>query len=84
MKHEMYAIRDRLNGFTPPIPINDDEIAQRWFREMVHTSTTMKLSPSDFDLWHLGTWDSETGETINNVYPVAMKGGANGNNTTDI
>lgn len=80
MIHQMYSIKDKLNGYIPPIPFPDDDVAQRWFREMVHENVTMKLSPNDFDLWHLGEWDSKTGEFKTNIYAVAMKGGVNGSN----
>lgn len=67
---EMYSIKDRLNGFIPPIPLANEEIAQRWFREMISENITMKLAPNDFGLWYLGKWDTETGIFENDVREV--------------
>lgn len=67
---EMYSIKDRLNGFIPPIPLANEETAQRWFKEMITENITMKLSPNDFGLWYLGKWNTETGIFENDVREV--------------
>lgn len=70
MTLRMYAIKDRLNGFTTPIPFSMDEVAERWFHEMRTENTTMKLSPNDFGLWYMGTFDTETGKYESEVKEV--------------
>lgn len=59
---KMYSIKDRLNGFIPPVPFSMDEVAQRWYKEMLTENTTMKLAPDDFSLWYIGEFNTETGE----------------------
>lgn len=61
---EMYAIKDELNGFTTPIPINTEEIAKRYFKDQMLGNPTMKNSKEDFSLWKMGTFDTESGTYI--------------------
>ena len=62
----LYSLKDRLNGYTPPIPFAMDEVAQRWFKEMMSENTTVKLSPDDFSLWYMGEFNTDTGELTDN------------------
>lgn len=61
---EMYAIKDELNGFTTPIPINTEEIAKRYFKDQMLGNPTMTNSKEDFSLWKMGTFDTESGTYI--------------------
>lgn len=61
---EMYAIKDELNGFTTPIPINTEEIAKRYFKDQMIGNPTMNNSKEDFSLWKMGTFDTESGTYI--------------------
>lgn len=61
MTLQMYAIKDEHNGFTPPIPFTKDEIAKRYFNEMLNENITMKYAPKDFSIWQVGEYDSDTG-----------------------
>ena len=63
---QLYSIKDRLQGFIPPVPFTNEQIAQRWYKEMLGENLTMKMSPEDFSLYYIGEWDSETGEITNN------------------
>lgn len=74
MKMEMYAIKDRLTGFTTPIPLSNDEVALRWFKELTETDTSVRVSPDDYSLYHMGTYDSETGEYTNDIKEVVRNG----------
>lgn len=62
----LYSLKDRLNGFTPAIPFAMDEVAQRWFKEMISENTTVRLSPDDFSLWYMGEFNTDTGEITDN------------------
>ena len=48
---KMYAIKDELNGFTPPIPMMSEEIAKRYFKDQYEGNVTIKNSPKDFSIW---------------------------------
>lgn len=63
---KLYSLKDRLNGLTPPIPLANDEVAQRWFKEMRTENLTVKMSPEDFSLWYMGEFNTETGEITDN------------------
>ena len=61
---QMYAVKDELNGFAPPIPITNDELAKRYLRELYENNPTVKTSPKDFSIWRVGDFDSELGRMI--------------------
>lgn len=62
MKMKLYALKDEHTGYAPPTVFPNEEVAKRWFKEMKTENITVKLSPSDFSLWQIGEYDSETGE----------------------
>lgn len=57
----LYSIRDRHVGFTPPIPMENDEYAKRYFKTQMLENPTMKDSPEDFTLWIIGTFTTSNG-----------------------
>lgn len=65
MTLEMYAIKDELNGFAPPIPLPNEETAKRYFKEMLKTNATMQIQPNDFSIWYVGEFYTETGMLTN-------------------
>lgn len=67
---EMYSIKDRLQNFIPPVPFANEQIAQRWYKEMLSENLTMRMSPADFGLWKLGEWDSDTGKWKEDIREV--------------
>lgn len=67
MMQKMYSVKDELNGFTPAIPFPSDEVAKRYFREMKEGNFTIKTTPGDFSIWYLGEFNTETGETSNQI-----------------
>lgn len=73
MKVEMYAIKDRLNGFYNPLSIPNDDTALRYFQMMMGDNESMKIAPDDFSIWHIGTFDTETGMTEHDVHEVIRK-----------
>ena len=68
----MYAIKDELNGFTCPIPMISDEVAERYFKDQMLGNPTMQNSPKDFSLWKMGEFDSEIGYYTNNENGPAL------------
>ena len=85
MIFEMYAIKDELNGFMPPLPIASKEIAERYFKDQMLGNPTMTNSPKDFSIWKIGTYDTEAGNFISipNGNELIQRGEnyANENNT---
>lgn len=61
MTLNMYAIKDELNGFTCPIPLNNDAIASRYLKDQYETNPTIKNTPGHFSIWKVGEYDTETG-----------------------
>lgn len=67
---ELYSLRDRAQGYTTPIPFANKDVADRWFKEMRAENITVKLSPEDFELYSMGTFDTETGKIESEVVKV--------------
>lgn len=63
MKVNVFAMRDKLSGYqTPTFELNDD-IAIRNFSFAINRKDTLLFAAAKhFDLYKLGTFDSETGK----------------------
>lgn len=64
MIYNMYAIYDRLNGYTSPIPFINEELAIRYFKDHMIGNPTIRNTPEDFNLSYMGTFDTESGTYI--------------------
>lgn len=59
----LYSVKDKLLGFAPPIPVDNDKAAIRWFEsQMAARRDTDKMDPKYWDLYKVGTFNTETGE----------------------
>lgn len=70
---KMYALKDELNGFVPPIPFPNDDIAKRYLRDQYESNPTVKNTPEDFSMWYLGEYDTELGRMLPNE-PKKLEG----------
>lgn len=75
MMLRMYAMKDELNGFVPPIPFPNDEIAKRYLKDNVESNPTVKNTPEDFSMWYLGEFDTELGRMIPNEIKLIERAG---------
>lgn len=65
MKFPIYSIRDVHTGFMSPTVDSNDAAATRNFAHAVGNSASLMNShPKDYALYHIGEFDSETGELI--------------------
>lgn len=58
---KMYSIRDKGTGFRVPSPFDNDYVAIRSFNAVLHDSSIMSENPSDFALYNVGEYDTDTG-----------------------
>lgn len=59
----VYAMRDEFSGYVTPTFEMNDNIAQRNFKFAINRKDTLLYAnPKHFDLYKLGTFDSETGK----------------------
>lgn len=70
----LYSIKDRHTGFTPPIPMDNDDYAKRYFKTQVLENPTIKNTPEDFTLWCMGEFNFKTGELTKNQIELIEKG----------
>lgn len=67
-----YSIKDELNGYTVPIPMNSDEVAKRYFHDQLKDNICMRNQPADFSIWYLGEFDTETGAMESNDKTIRL------------
>lgn len=57
----VYCIRDVKVGYAAPYVHTNNESAQRDFSYKLHNNEVLGFSPSDYSLYRIGTFDSESG-----------------------
>jgi len=64
MKQEIYSIRDaKADNYGTPFFMNNEGLALRAFNDLAQDeSSTVHNHPEDFSLYHIGIFDSESGE----------------------
>lgn len=60
MKRRMYSVRDNKTVFWSPVEGYTDFSAVRDFEILINKGEVTKAHPSDFDLYFVGTFDSDT------------------------
>lgn len=68
MKLYMYSICDKYTSYIFPFPAYSDQAAIRNFAAEMNNNPVGKDNPQDFELFKVGSFDSETGK-IEVIYP---------------
>lgn len=62
MKYSIYSIRDAHTGFLSPTFEQNDAVAMRNFSHaVVHGNTVMNSHSADYNLYHVGYFDTDSG-----------------------
>jgi len=69
MTYGVYSFRDNKTSFGQIWYDRSDEAATRGFSMMINNDGIMGFAPSDFDLFKIAEFDSETGQ-IDPVWPI--------------
>lgn len=78
MTQDVYAVKDNLNGFISLTLDDNDQTAVRNFAfAILNPDSIMGFKPDDFDLYHMGTFDLETGCFTQDKMPSLVVRGAN-------
>lgn len=72
MKKNLYAMRDRLNGFLSPMVDIDDQNAMRNFDVGCRNNGVIWFNSGDFSLYRIGEFDDESGEITPIIPPVFL------------
>lgn len=78
MKVNLYSIKDSKTGFMKPDFGLNHKAAIRDFELMLATvsgDTIMGFCPEDFDLYHIGAFDNETGLVTSLASPELISSG---------
>lgn len=77
MKFNVYSIRDSKTGFLSPTFEVNDAVAMRNFEHAVVNSDSVLFSHArDFDLYKIGTFDSDTGKILPLELPIILCSGS--------
>lgn len=63
MKYPIFSLRDvKANAFCPPYVCVNEAVARRDFDYRLHNDNSMGFSPSDYELYRIGAFDSDLGK----------------------
>lgn len=70
-KESVYSVKDvKAGNFLPPFTAGNDVVASRLLSQVVNQGRgNLAEFPEDFDLYQVGTWDSEVG----NIEPTSQR-----------
>jgi len=67
-----YTIYDSaLEAYHQDYSLENDAIALRQFADMANEETQIAKNPEDYSLWHIGTFETTTGE-LNPIQPTCI------------
>lgn len=83
MKVNVYSIKDVKEGFQAPYTRVNDKIAIRDFLNVARSPEPNKvtMNPEDFELWRIGTMETETGVISSGVEFLASALGVTNENS---
>ncbi|UPW40973.1 nonstructural protein [Sigmofec virus UA08Rod_5899] len=77
MMYGVFSVRDVKTGFmTPTIDQNDDSAARNFYHAVVSTDGILQTYASDFSLYRIADFDSDTGRMIPFDIPEMIAEGA--------
>lgn len=70
----LYSVKDKLLGFAPPVTVENDKAAIRWFESIMATKKESdKVDTKYWDLYKVGSFDTDTGEIKgNNTHDIEL------------
>lgn len=65
----LYALKDVKSGFMSILVLKNDDLAIRSYKNMLNDSQSniVNTNPEDFELWCLGSYDTDSGLISPNV-----------------
>ena len=75
MVNKVFAIRDVLNGYGAPMLDHSDATASRNFKYAISSNPSIGFKPSDYELYCIGEYDSDTGSMIPLPSPILIMRG---------
>lgn len=70
----LYCVRDLTSGFNQPWCDKNDEAAMRGFSYSINNNDIMGFRPSDFQLFQVGTFDTEKGDVTHILPTLVVRG----------
>lgn len=77
MVYSIYSMRDKHTGFiSPTFDLNDQTAARNFSMALTKSDGVLGFAPSDFDLYCLGSWDTDSGVITPYPLPRLVKTGS--------
>lgn len=71
MIHYVFAVKDELQGeFFTPIYLENQTLATRDFKFKINNIDQWKYNASDYSLYCLGSFDSQSGEFVSHIEKI--------------
>lgn len=61
---KLFSIRDKLAGFGQPMTDVSEATARRNFAYAINNNDQLNFSPSDYDLFYVGEFDTDKGSFV--------------------
>lgn len=75
MKYPLYSYRDNKVGFMMPQAFENEAAAVRGFSYSINGNEgLMNFSPADYDLYHVGYFDTEKGAIVGEMPTLVCSG----------
>lgn len=77
MVYFIYSMRDKHTGFvSPTFDLNDQTASRNFSMALSKSEGVLGFAPSDFDLYCIGTWDTDSGVITPVSLPRLVKTGS--------
>lgn len=77
MIYPIFSMRDKHTGFSvPTFDVNDQSAIRNFSHALVNAGGILSFAPADFDLYRLGSFDSDSGLLTPEPLPVMIISGA--------
>lgn len=77
MIYSIYSMRDKHTGFiSPTFDLNDQTASRNFSMALTKSDGILGFAPSDFDLYCLGSWDTDSGVISPSALPRLVMTGS--------
>lgn len=80
---QLYAIKDKVDGYNTPVPFLSVDLAKRWFKTQIMTNSMLYVNADDYELYRIGEFNKDTGKIIDTENTFIVRGSEYANSGKD-
>ena len=80
---QLYAIKDKVDGYNTPVPFLSVDLAKRWFIPQIMTNSMLYVNADDYELYRIGEFNKDTGKIIDTENTFIVRGSEYANSGKD-